>query len=268
MDPSHPASWNASPSPAAAPLLRVEHLRVYQGHHLAVDDVSFELWPQTSTAIVGPNGAGKSTLIQAILGLIPRVSGQVEIFGCPLSQLGWRHRWIGYIPQSFGFDRGFPVSVQEFVGLGWLPSRQRWVSLPRQSHPAKTAAVNQALERVQAAHLRQQVLGSLSAGEFKRVLLAYCLVMPRKLLILDEALAAVDVQGEAEFYDLLRELQWEQGWAILQVSHDLDMVSRHSDRVLCLNRHLICDGQPEMALSTQNLLQAYGPAFSRYQHHH
>lgn len=265
MAPSHPASWNANPS-AAAPLLKVEHLRVYQGHHLAVDDVSFELWPQTSTAIVGPNGAGKSTLIQAILGLIPRLSGQVQIFGCPLSQLGQRHRWIGYIPQSFGFDRGFPVSVQEFVGLGWLPGRQ--VSWPWRSHPAKTTAVHQALERVQASHLRQQVLGSLSAGEFKRVLLAYCLVMPRKLLVLDEALAAVDAQGEAEFYDLLHELQWEQGWAILQVSHDLDMVSRHSDRVLCLNRRLICDGRPETALSTQNLLQAYGPAFSRYQHHH
>jgi zinc transport system ATP-binding protein len=99
-------------------------------------------------------------------------------------------------------------------------------------------------------------------------LLAYCLVMQRKLLVLDEAFAEVDAQGEAAFYELLDELRREEGWTVLQVSHDLEMVSRHCDFVLCLNRRLICSGRPESALSTENLLETYGATFSRYRHHH
>ena len=132
----------------------------------------------------------------------------------------------------------------------------------------KQAAIVQALRRVSAYHLQQQAIGTLSGGELKRVLLAYCLVMPRKLLVLDEAFAGVDVQGATDFYTLLNELKREEGWTVLQVSHDIDMVSRHCDRVLCLNQTLVCSGQPSVALSPQNLLATYGPAFNRYQHHH
>jgi zinc/manganese transport system ATP-binding protein len=100
------------------------------------------------------------------------------------------------------------------------------------------------------------------------VLLAYCLVTPRKLLVLDEAFAGVDMQGAADFYSLLNELKREEGWTVLQVSHDIDMVNRHCDRVLCLNQTVVCTGHPEIALSPQNLLATYGPGFSRYQHKH
>ncbi|HEY9846643.1 MAG TPA: metal ABC transporter ATP-binding protein [Candidatus Caenarcaniphilales bacterium] len=252
-----------------SPVLKVQNLSVYQGNHLAVQDVSFELSPGTDTAVVGPNGAGKSTLIQAILGLIPSQSDSVEILGRPLQHLNLLRSRIGYIPQNFVFDRGFPLSVRELVGLGWFNGRSRfWSPWPWQSHPAKTVAVAHALARVDADYLRHQPIGTLSLGELKRVLLAYCLVTPRRLLVLDEAAAGIDVQGEADFYTLLHELKSEQGWTILQVSHDLDMVSRHCDHVLCLNQRLICHGQPAVALSSQNLLAAYGPAVSRYQHHH
>jgi zinc/manganese transport system ATP-binding protein len=86
--------------------------------------------------------------------------------------------------------------------------------------------------------------------------------------VLDEAFAEVDVQGEAEFFELLNELRHEENWTILQVSHDLEMVNRHCDHVLCLNRTLVCTGKPETALSQENLLHTYGPAFSRYHHDH
>ena len=255
---------HSRPEPLA-PILRVQDLTVYQGQYAAVQAVSFELLPGTNTAIVGPNGAGKSTLVQAILGLLPKTTGKIEIFGRPLERLGHLRNRIGYMPQNFVFDRGFPISVAELVGLGWVGNCHRW---PWQPNLEKTAAIAQALERVNAYHLRHRAIGKLSGGELKRVLLAYCLVMPRRLLVLDEAFAGVDVQGESDFYDLLNELKQEQGWTVLQVSHDLDMVSRHCDRVLCLNQSLVCHGQPDIALSPQNLLAAYGPAFSRYQHHH
>ena len=258
------------------PILKVEGLTVYQGNYLAVRDVSFELISGTDTAIVGPNGAGKSTLVQALLGIIPYAAGKIEIFDRPLERLGRLCHAIGYMPQNFIFDRSFPISVSELVGLGYVEGQQgrgahlcaRAVNLMRLRSARKKAAIERALKRVDAYHLRQQAIGSLSGGELKRVLLAYCLVMPRQLLILDEAFAGVDAQGAADFYTLLNELKQQENWTVLQISHDLDMVNRHCDRVLCLNQSLICTGTPEIALSPQNLLATYGPNFSRYHHRH
>ncbi len=260
-----------------APILKVERLTVYRGNYPAVRDVSFELFPGTDTAIIGPNGSGKSTLVQAILDLIPHSAGTREIFGRPIKNLGRMRRLIGYIPQNFIFDRSFPISVGELVALGWTevrsserkqnltPGKGYWLW---QKDRGKDEAIAYALKRVGAYHLLHQAIGTLSGGELKRVLLAYCLVSPRRLLVLDEAFAGLDVSGEADFYSLLHELKSEQGWTVLQVSHDIDMVNRHCDRVLCLNQTILCEGEPQTILSPQNLLATYGPAFSRYQHHH
>jgi zinc/manganese transport system ATP-binding protein len=237
-------------------ILKVEGLTVQRGRYTALENVSFDIPAGSLSAIVGPNGSGKSTLVQAVLDLLPKSAGTIEILGRPIRRLGDLRSQIGYMPQNFIFDRGFPISVEELVALGWTGKAQ------------KRAAVLTALRRVNALHLRHQAIGTLSGGELKRVLLAYCLVIPRKLLILDEAFAEVDVQGEAEFYELLNELQQEERWTVLQVSHDLDMVNRHCDYVLCLNRSLICTGKPEIALSRDNLLQTYGSSFSRYRHQH
>ncbi len=243
------------------PILNVEGLTVYRNSYLAIRDVSFELLPGTDTAVVGPNGAGKSTLIQAILNLIPRTGGKIEIFGRPVERLGHLCHQLGYVPQNFIFDRSFPISVAELVGLGWVKRQAGGERIGQ-------AAIAQALRRVGAYQLRNQVIGTLSGGELKRVLLAYCIVMPRKFLLLDEAFAGVDIQGAADFYALLNQLKREEDWTVLQISHDIDMVSRHCDRVLCLNQTVVCTGTPDIALSPQNLLATYGPAFSRYHHHH
>ncbi|MBD2437169.1 metal ABC transporter ATP-binding protein [Nostoc sp. FACHB-110] len=259
-------------------ILKVDGLTVYQGKYLAIRDVSFELLQGTDTAIVGPNGAGKSTLVKAILELLPRSAGKVEIFGRPLAKLGNLRHFLGYMPQNFIFDRSFPISVSELIGLGWsneiksqsLKSKTEdslFAKVWRRNRE-KTTAITEALRRTGVYHLRNQPIGTLSGGQLKRVLLAYCLVMPRKLLVLDEAFAGVDMQGAADFYVLLNQLKQEEGWTILQVSHDIDMVSRHCDRVLCLNQTVVCTGQPEIALSPENLLATYGPGFSRYHHNH
>jgi zinc transport system ATP-binding protein len=250
------------------PILKVEGLTVYQNNYLAVKDVSFELFPGTDTAIVGPNGAGKSTLVKAILDLIPHSSGNIEIFGRPISRLGSLRHQLGYMPQNFIFDRSFPISVSELVGLGIGENGNSFFSLFRQDNQKNSAAIAAALHRTDAYRLRNQAIGTLSGGQLKRVLLAYCLVTERKLLVLDEAFAGVDVQGAADFYSLLNELKREEGWTVLQVSHDIDMVNHHCDRVLCLNQVLVCTGKPEIALSPQNLLATYGPGFSRYEHNH
>lgn len=249
------------------PVLVVNGLTVRRETHLAVQDVSFSLQPGTDTAIVGPNGAGKSTLIQAVLGILPRQSGEVFVLGHPLSSKGYllaeARQQIAYLPQNFLFDRRIPITVSELVGLGW---DRVGLQLPWAGRRSRHHAVRQALTQVDAWHLREKLVSGLSGGETKRVLLAYCLVRPRSLLILDEAQAGLDALGGADFYRLLYQLKQEQGWAILQISHDLDMVRRSCDRVLCMNRMLLCQGTPDRTLTTENLSLAYGSEFVRYRH--
>ncbi|MEL7038895.1 MAG: metal ABC transporter ATP-binding protein [Cyanobacteria bacterium J06592_8] len=242
-------------------VLEIDNLTIRQGNQVAVDRVSFQLFSGTNTAIIGPNGAGKTTLIRAILGLIPAESGQIRIFGRSLKQLGKRWEKIGYLPQKFSFDRYFPLTVEELVALA-LPNSGFWKSRDRKILSQK------ALVQVNLESQSRQRIGTLSGGELKRVLLAYCLAVPRQLIVLDEALAEVDATGEIEFAELLNQLQREQGFAILQISHDLDLVSQYCDRVLCLNRKIICQGSPRETLSVDNLKSIYGSNQVRYSHSH
>ena len=243
------------------PIVSVKNLSVMRGEYLAVDNVSFELLPGTHTAIIGPNGAGKSTLIKSILGLVEARSGEIKLFNTGRQSKRLKLE-IGYIPQKFPFDRTFPLTVSELVGLG-LNRKQWWYD-----HKRKRKRIYQALEQVHLTKQAQQKIGTLSGGELKRVLLAYCLVVPRRLLVLDEALAGVDATGEMEFAALLNNLKQEHNWTILEVSHDLDLVSKYCDSVICLNRRLIDRGSPSTTLTPENLLQIYGSLVSPTCHHH
>ncbi|MGK7904353.1 MAG: metal ABC transporter ATP-binding protein [Hormoscilla sp.] len=252
--------------PGEIPIVKVDNLTIYRGEYAAVESVSFQLLSGTNTAIVGPNGAGKSTLIQAILGLIEHQAGVMQIFGHQIEKLGQLWHRIGYIPQKWPFDRSFPLSVAELVGLGYH-HQSGFLGFGKYAK-RKREAVEYALEQVNLQNRTHQRIGVLSGGELKRVLLAYCLVVPRRLLVLDEAMAGVDATGEAEFAELLAKLQREQAWTILQVSHDLDMVSSYCDRVLCMNRSLLCQGVPSNTLSSENINRIYGSTLTRYFHQH
>ena len=243
------------------PVVDVQNLTVVRGKYQAVESISFQIFPGSNTAIIGPNGAGKSTLIQAILDLIPYESGYVEIIGRQIKDLGKYWHKIGYIPQKFIFDRNFPLTVTELVSLG-LP--QRGLMKSRE----KLMFVEKALLQVNLQNHSKQPIGSLSGGELRRVLLAYCLVQPRQLLILDEMMAGVDINGELEFAELLANLQKKNSFSILQISHDLDMVSRYCDQVICMNRRLLCYGKPSIALDEKNLIKIYGESLTRYFHNH
>ncbi len=244
------------------PIVTVRNLSLMRGEYLAVDNVSFELLSGTHTAIIGPNGAGKSTLIKSILGLVEAHSGKIRLFDGTGKQLTGLKQEVGYIPQKFSFERTFPLTVSELVGLG-LNNKQWWYSSKR-----KRKRIDRALEQVHLTKQAQQKIGTLSGGELKRVLLAYCLVVPRRLLVLDEALAGVDATGEMEFAALLNNLKQEHNWTILEVSHDLDLVSRYCDSVICLNRRLMYQGSPSTTLTPENLLHIYGALVSPTCHHH
>ena len=252
-----------------APVLLVEGLSVRRGEQLAVEQVSFQLARETDTALVGPNGAGKSSLVAALLGLLPRAAGTVQILGQELGPAGQLSRsvraQIAYLPQSLALQGRFPLTVGEFVGFGFDPPG---LSLAWLGNRHRSEAVRRALERTACQDLAERRLSELSGGQLKRVLLAFCVVRPRQLLVLDEAQAGLDAPSSEQFQELLLELRRQEGWTVLQVSHDLEMVRRSCTQVLCLNRRLRCSGAPDHALSPARLAELYGPNVVPYRHHH
>jgi zinc/manganese transport system ATP-binding protein len=256
-------------SSTATPVLAVQGLTVQRDGLLAVDAVSFQLVRETDTALVGPNGAGKSTLVAALLGLLPRQAGTVLLMGHALGPAGQLPRsvraQIAYLPQSLALQGRFPLSVAEFVGFGFDPPGPR---LPWAGGQRRHGAVQRALERTGCRDLGERLLSELSGGQLKRVLLAFCVVRPRQLLVLDEAQAGLDAPSSEQFHQLLLELRRQEGWTVLQVSHDLEMVRRSCDQVLCLNRRLRCSGAPDHALSPARLAELYGPNVVPYRHQH
>ncbi len=277
--PSAAAGPGAQPGPPPGPVadrecvLEVDGLTVGWGAAVAerpaVENVSFRLAAETDTALVGPNGAGKSTLVQAVLGILPRQAGAVRVLGAPLSASGRLpaavRAQVAYLPQQVTVNGRFPLTVAEVVGLGWEPSGLR---LPWSGRRGRSAAVRVALERTGCSDLAGRLISELSTGQWKRVLLAFCVVRPRRLLVLDEAQAGLDPQAADQFLRLLFDLRRSQGWAVLQISHDLEMVRRTCDRVLCLNRSLRCQGSPEVALSPAQLERLYGRSYVPYHHQH
>ena len=251
------------------PVLVVEGLSVRRGEQLAVEQVSFQLARETDTALVGPNGAGKSSLVAALLGLLPRAAGTVQILGQELGPAGQLSRsvraQIAYLPQSLALQGRFPLTVGEFVGFGFDPPG---LSLAWLGNRHRSEAVRRALERTACQDLAERRLSELSGGQLKRVLLAFCVVRPRQLLVLDEAQAGLDAPSSERFQQLLLELRRQEGWTVLQVSHDLEMVRRSCDQVLCLNQRLRCSGAPDHALSAARLAELYGPNVVPYRHNH
>ena len=251
------------------PVLVVEGLSVRRGEQLAVEEVSFQLARETDTALVGPNGAGKSSLVAALLGLLPRAAGSVRILGNALGPAGELPRsvraQIAYLPQSLSLQGRFPLTVGEFVGFGFDPPG---LSLAWLGNRRRCNAVQRALERTGCKDLAERRLSELSGGQLKRVLLAFCVVRPRQLLVLDEAQAGLDAPSSEQFQELLLDLRRQEGWTVLQVSHDLEMVRRSCDQVLCLNRRLRCSGAPDHALSAARLAELYGPNVVPYRHNH
>jgi zinc/manganese transport system ATP-binding protein len=250
-------------------ILEVSHLTVRREGQTVVDDVSFQLKGESDTALVGPNGAGKSTLVQALVGILPRHSGSVRLLGHPLGPRGQLpaalRGELAYLPQSLAVRGRLPLTVAEFVGLGWDPPGP---CLPWQGAKARNAAVAAALAKTESLDLAHRLFSDLSAGQRKRALLAFCVVRPRRLLLLDEAQAGLDPRASERFFALLYELRRREGWTILQVSHDLEMVRRTCDTVLCLNRSLRCSGSPDHALSPDQIEGLYGRGFVPYHHRH
>ena len=242
-----------------APLLEVNDLCIARAGQEVVSGVSFALQSGSDTAVIGPTGRAKAPWCRPWWGCSPS-GGTIRLLGHTLPRSGRLPRAIrdqvAYLPQKLLIDGRFPLSVSEFVRLGCSPCCNH-----RKAVPA-------ALDRLQVSHLRRRLLSELSGGELQRVLLAFCTVHPRKLLVFDEPRTGLDPQAAVQLQELLQQLRLQEGLTILQITHDLSMVRRSSDWVLCLNRALCCQGPPEHTLSREELERLYGRDYVLYEHSH
>ncbi len=193
--------------------------------------------------MIGPNGAGKTTLVRIMLGLQKPDSGLVR------QAPGLR---IGYMPQKLHIDPTLPLSVAGFLALA-------------DPDPDKGA---RALEKTGIPHLRRQSVYSLSGGETQRLLLARALLRRPGLLVLDEPVQGVDVNGQEALYQLITRIRDETGCGILMVSHDLHLVMAGTDEVLCLNGHICCHGSPAAVSADPAYRELFGVRTAPYTHHH
>ncbi len=230
------------------PLISAAHICVRFGGAEVLHDVSLRVRPGEIVTILGPNGSGKSTLIRALLGLVPLAHGAVT------RAPGLR---LGYVPQKLAVDRSMPLTVRRFLSL---PLR------------VSDAAAEAALARVGVAGLGARQMSALSGGQFQRVLLARALLSDPQLLILDEPTQGLDQPGEAAFYQLIETVRAETGAAVLMVSHDLHVVMAASDRVICLNGHVCCEGTPRVVSNAPEYRALFGlgtkGTLALYQHEH
>ncbi|ACA31269.1 zinc ABC transporter ATP-binding protein ZnuC [Histophilus somni] len=230
------------------PLIELKGVNVTFAQKTILSDINLTIYPNSIMTIVGPNGGGKSTLLKVLLKLLPATSGEV-IYS--------KNVVIGYVPQNIYLDKSLPITVEKFL------------SLRKGTHKQD---IKDALTLLSIEHLRLNAMQKLSGGEMQRVLLARAILNKPNLLVLDEPTQGVDITGQAELYQLIKQTQQQLNCAILMVSHDLHLVMADTNEVLCVNQHICCAGSPEAVSNDPVFIRFFGNQFAKniafYTHHH
>jgi zinc/manganese transport system ATP-binding protein len=228
------------------PAIRLADVTAGYDRQPALRQVSGTFASGSLTAVMGPNGAGKTTLLKVIAGLLHPASGRIEL-------LTARRDEIAYLPQRAEIDRSFPISVRDVVALGhW-----RRIGAFRPIGHADAKAVLQALEMVGLEDSARRPIGSLSAGQFQRVLFARLLVQDCPIVLLDEPFAAVDARTTADLLEIIR--SWHrQGRTVVVVLHDLSRARAELPETLLLAGEVVAWDSTERVLHPDNLLRAWG----------
>jgi len=228
----------------------IRDLDVAYDRRLVIEGVTFSVPRGAMVGIVGPNGGGKSTLLKAVLGLVPKLRGTVEILGRPVNRKA--RRLVGYVPQREDVDWNFPVSAFDVVMMGRVPSvRLFWQPTARDK-----ALAWEALRTVGMEKFADIPIGEFSGGQQQRIFLARALAQQAEVLLLDEPVSGVDAPSQHEIFDLLRSLK-EAGKTVIVTTHDLSCVAERFDLALLLNKRVVAFGRPEEVFTSELLNETY-----------
>jgi len=242
-------------------LIKAEHISQTFAQNEVLRDVSLEIHAGEIVTLIGPNGAGKSTLLKILLQLFKPTSGTVK---------QKPNLKIGFMPQKIQIDPTLPMTVKHFLELGLSNPIPLWKRLFNLS-ANDTTAPSKFIEELNISQLLEQPIQNVSGGEMQRILLARALMREPELLVLDEPVQGVDLQGQTELYHYINELREHYNLGILMVSHDLHIVMKSTNRVLCLNQHVCCSGTPQTVSKTPEFISIFGDSaeeLALYEHHH
>ena len=228
-------------------VLEVNGLTVQFGQTRVLSNLSFSVPKGSSLAIIGPNGAGKTVLFRALIGAI-HSEGTI--------------RWatgtrIGYVPQKLDLERDIPMT-----GIDFLKARSALVQKQTLDVLSVLGLVGIPVE------IAQHPIGTMSGGQFQRLLIAVALVGGPNVLLLDEPTAGVDEPGQERLNELVRRFQEDQGLTVLFISHELSVVYRYAMNVLCLSHVRACFGPPQTVLTPALLQEMYGTGVNFHAHDH
>lgn len=230
--------------------VNIENLSVYDGKETIIQDVNMEFHCGELTALIGKNGSGKTTLVKALLGERPH-SGKITYLNHEDGKI--KKLTTGYVPQQLLFDKSTPVSVLDFMAAT-VSNRPVWLG-----HKKNTREIVQKrLDDFNVGHLIDSCLGDLSGGELQRVLLAVAIDPLPDLLILDEPVSGVDINGLDMFYKKVAELRHKYHMAILLVSHDLSLIKSYADRIVLMDKTVIAQGSPDEVYETKAFKDIFG----------
>lgn len=235
------------------PLIRAEQLSHQFGNKQVLNTISLTLHANEIVTLIGPNGAGKSTLLKILLKLLTPTQGTV-----------WHqpNLKIGFMPQKIHIDDALPLTVKRFLELGL--SR----NAPKRNN---TTILHETIETLSIGDLLNTPIQQVSGGEMQRILLARALLRSPQLLVLDEPVQGVDLKGQTELYHYINHIQQHLKCGILMVSHDLHIVMKNTNKVVCLNQHVCCSGHPQDISSDPAFQTLFGEGYEAvalYEHHH
>lgn len=230
------------------PLLQLSNAGVQRAGRWLVRGVEFEVCAGEIVTMIGPNGSGKSTTAKMALGIVePDEGGVTRRSGLV----------VGYVPQKVIIDWTLPLTVERFMRL---------------TGKVAVAEADEAMQATGVVHLRHEEVRTLSGGEFQRVMLARAIARKPDLLVLDEPVQGVDFNGEIDLYDLIRRIRDQLNCGVLLISHDLHVVMAATDRVICLNGHVCCQGTPTAVASSNEYRELFGARATSilavYEHSH
>ena len=228
-------------------LIEISKLEVKYGSKKVLQNINLSLNANEILTIVGPNGSGKTTLFKAIIGSVPLSKGKISIKP---------NLRIGYVPQQLKVDQTLPITVERFLKLATRNNND----------------IEKMIAFFGSENIFREQINSLSGGQMQRVLLARALVNKPEILLLDEATRGLDQPGIAAFYRKIENISKETNCAVLMISHDLHVVMRASDRVICINGHICCQGTPENVATSPEYQTLFGSnidgSFALYRHKH